>query len=51
MFVEIQIEAFRPGSAFDKPIESLRRMRHLLRDGHHAFLRTEAGVGLGQDPG
>ena len=37
--------------ALDEPVESLSRVRNLLRDGHHAFPRTEPGVGLIEDPG
>jgi hypothetical protein len=46
MFLEIEIEAFRPGCALDKPVESLSHVCHLLRNGHHAFLRPKPGVGL-----
>jgi len=35
----------------DEPVESLGRVRDLLRDGHHAFPRAEPGVGLIEDPG
>src|ERR1035437_7921364 len=51
VFLEIEIETFASGSAFDEPIESLGRVSDLLRDGHHAFPRTEFGVGLIEDPG
>ena len=51
MFLEIEVEAFGPGGALDEPVESLSRMRDLLRDGHHAFPRAEPGVGLIEDPG
>ena len=51
VFLEIEVETFPAGCAFDEPVESLSRVRDLLRDGHHAFLRTEPGVGLIEDPG
>jgi hypothetical protein len=50
VFLEIEIETFRPGCAFNKPVESLSRVCHLLRNGHHAFLRPKPGVGLIEDP-
>ena len=50
MFLEIEIETFRPGCALDKPVESLSRVCHLLGNGHHAFLRPKPGVGLIEDP-
>src|SRR5262245_2849253 len=50
MFLEIEIETFRPGCALDKPVESLSRVCHLLRNGHHAFLRPKPGVGLIEHP-
>jgi hypothetical protein len=37
VFLEIEVETFGPGCALDEPVESLRRVRDLLRDGHHAF--------------
>ena len=49
--LEIEIEAFRTGGAFDKPIEGLGHVRYLLGDGHHAFCWTELGVGLVEDSG
>ena len=49
MFLEIEIEAFRPGCALDKPVESLSGMCHLLRNGHHAFVRPKRGVGFIED--
>lgn len=48
---KIQIEALRPRGAFDKPVDGLRRVRDLVRHGHHFVARTEAGVGLVEDPG
>ena len=51
LFREIQVEAFAPGRSFDEPVESLGRVRDLLRDGHHAFPRTEPGIALIEDPG
>ena len=51
VFLEIEIEAFGPGDAFDEPVESLGGVRDLLGDGHHAFPRAECGVGLIEDPG
>ena len=50
MFLEIEIETFRPGCALDKPVEGLSGVCHLLGNGHHAFLRPEPGVGLIEDP-
>ena len=51
VFLEIEVESFGPGCALDKPVDSLRRVRHLLRNGHHVCLRSEPGVGFIQDPG
>ena len=51
VFGKIQVEAFGPRGALDKPVDGLRRVRNLLRYGHRFVLRTEAGVGLVEDPG
>jgi len=51
VFLEIEVESFRPGCALDEPVKSLRRVRDLLRDRHHAFLRSEPGVSFIKDPG
>src|ERR1017187_7104629 len=51
VFLEIEIKTFASGGTLDEPVESLCRVRDLLRDSHHAFLWTEFGVGLIEDPG
>jgi hypothetical protein len=51
VFLEIEVEACGPGCALDEPVESLSRVRDLLRDGHHAFPRAEPGVGFIEHPG
>ena len=48
---EIQIETLRPGNALDEPIESLRRVRHLLGHGHHSFAGAELRVRFLENPG
>src|SRR5215813_4074174 len=48
---EIEVEAFGPGDAFHKPIESMRRVRHLLRDSPSSRLRRKPRVRLLQDAG
>src|SRR5271157_6171545 len=40
VLLEVQIEAFRPRGAFDKPVDRLCRVRDLLRHGHHSVPRT-----------
>ena len=51
VFGEIQVETLGPGCALDEPVESLGGVGDRLGDGHHAFHRTESGVGLIEDAG
>ena len=47
---EIEIEAFGPADAFDKPVQCLGGVPDLLGHRHHTVVRTEFGVGLFEDP-
>jgi hypothetical protein len=51
VFGEIEVEAFASRRAFDEPVDRLGRVRDVLRDRHHVWLRTICGVGFIENPG